>query len=100
VRDNGIGIPETELVSIFEPFRRLHSASQYEGTGLGLATCKKIVERHGGTIWCASREGQGTSIFFTLPQEQGAASGTGVVFAVPKTVRRRAASAKPGIRAG
>jgi signal transduction histidine kinase len=67
VRDNGIGIPQKSLKDIFEPFRRLHSQGEYEGTGLGLATCKKIIERHGGEIWCASKPGEGTSFFFTLP---------------------------------
>jgi signal transduction histidine kinase len=67
VRDNGIGIAEQYLKDVFEPFKRLHSMDRYEGTGLGLATCRKIVERHGGTIWCESQEGKGTTFFFTLP---------------------------------
>jgi signal transduction histidine kinase len=65
VADNGIGIPEKDYLQIFEPFHRLHK--EYDGTGLGLATCKKIVERHGGLISCESKEGQGTIFFFTLP---------------------------------
>jgi len=67
IRDNGIGIPREHWDDIFEPFKRLHSNGDYEGTGLGLATCKKIVERHGGEIWCRSRPGEGTSFFFSLP---------------------------------
>jgi len=67
IRDNGIGIPKDHWEDIFEPFKRLHSNGDYEGTGLGLATCKKIVERHGGEIWCRSRPGEGTSFFFSLP---------------------------------
>ncbi len=67
VRDNGIGIPEHHYTTIFEPFKRLHSQGEFEGTGLGLATCKKIVEQHGGAIWCKSEVGQGTSFFFTVP---------------------------------
>jgi signal transduction histidine kinase len=70
VRDNGIGIPKDQCTSIFEPFRRLHSQSEYEGTGLGLATCVKIVERHRGRIWCTSELGRGTSFFFTLPRHR------------------------------
>ncbi len=67
VRDNGIGVPKDEYTHIFEPFVRLHSQGEYEGTGLGLATCKRIVEQHGGKIWCKSEVGKGTSFFFTLP---------------------------------
>jgi signal transduction histidine kinase len=65
VADNGIGIPEKDYQQIFEPFHRLHK--EYDGTGLGLATCKKIVERHGGVISCESKVGHGTTFFFTLP---------------------------------
>ncbi|AXC11397.1 Phytochrome, two-component sensor histidine kinase [Acidisarcina polymorpha] len=68
VQDNGIGIPEQSYQQIFEPFRRLHGIGKYEGSGLGLATCKKIVERHHGTIWCESKIGQGTTFCFTLPE--------------------------------
>jgi light-regulated signal transduction histidine kinase (bacteriophytochrome) len=67
VTDNGIGISAENYHKIFEPFRRLHSVSKYEGTGLGLATCKKIIERHGGDICCESEQGRGTTFFFTLP---------------------------------
>lgn len=67
VTDNGIGIPEESYRQVFEPFKRLHPTGKYEGTGLGLATCKKIVERHGGAIWCESTKGKGTTFFFTLP---------------------------------
>ncbi len=66
VRDNGIGIPEKNYLDVFEPFHRLRSEAKYEGTGLGLATCKKIVERHGGIISCRSLESQGTTFLFTL----------------------------------
>ena len=66
VKDNGIGIPQKNYQEVFEPFHRLRSEAKYEGTGLGLATCKKIVERHGGSISCESREGEGTTFLFTL----------------------------------
>ena len=66
--DNGIGIPEEHYKKIFEPFVRLKGAHKRDGTGLGLATCKKILERHRGTIWCESRPGSGATFFFTLPQ--------------------------------
>jgi hypothetical protein len=67
VADNGIGIPKSQHKWIFEPFTRLTAGRDRDGTGLGLATCKKLIERHGGTIWCESKPGSGTVFFFTLP---------------------------------
>jgi PAS domain S-box-containing protein len=72
VEDNGIGIDERYLEQIFAPFKRLHG-TKYPGTGLGLAMCKKIVERYHGRIWAESAAGKGTLIQFTLPAPRGEA---------------------------
>ena len=66
VQDNGIGIPADMQRKVFELFQRLNP-HQYSGTGIGLATCQRIVELHGGRIWCESSEQEGSAFFFTLP---------------------------------
>jgi PAS domain S-box-containing protein len=67
VRDNGVGFPMEQAERLFKPFHRLHSASEYQGHGVGLVTCLRVVQRHGGRIWPVSEVGAGTTIWFTLP---------------------------------
>jgi signal transduction histidine kinase len=70
IKDNGIGLNEKFAERIFIPLERLHGVSAYEGTGIGLAICKKIISRHGGSIFVKSQEGQGSTFTFTLPEIQ------------------------------
>ena len=67
VRDNGAGFDADRADEVFAPFKRLHADVEFPGHGLGLATVRRIVERHGGEIWAAATKGEGACFYFRLP---------------------------------
>lgn len=77
VRDNGAGFDPKRVSEVFQPFRRLHAPSAFEGTGLGMASARRVVSRHGGRMWAEGAEGVGSAFFFALPTREASRAGAG-----------------------
>jgi signal transduction histidine kinase len=68
VRDDGVGLELSTARHLFAPFQRCHRDTEFEGTGIGLATVQRVIRRHGGRIWAESTPGQGAAFYFTIPE--------------------------------